>query len=187
MNTVSSPRDVATAAADRLYYSRGIQAVSMDELRAETGLSLKKLYALFPSKEAIVLAVLHSRHEQWSAGLERAAAAATTPRDRVLSIYDYLLECFVDDDYRGCGFVNAFGELGATVPAVAEAARAQKVGFQDYVAELVAAVGAPAELAPMLVLLAEGAQTTAAICGTPDAARSARAAAEALLDGARAA
>lgn len=182
MNSMDNARDLATAAADRLYYTRGIQAVSMDELRSETGLSLKKLYALFPSKEAIVLAVLQSRHQQWAAGLDRAAAAAGTPRERLLSIYDYLLECFVDDDYRGCGFVNAFGELGATVPAVAEAARAQKVGFQDYVARLVAEAGAPASLAPMLVLLAEGAQTTAAICGTPDAARSARAAAETLLD-----
>ena len=34
--------------AERLYNARGFQAVSMDELRAEAGVSLKKLYALFP-------------------------------------------------------------------------------------------------------------------------------------------
>jgi hypothetical protein len=42
--------------------------------------------------------------------------------------------------------------------------------------------GAPATLAPQLAILAEGAQTTAAIAGTPDAAHQARAAAETLLD-----
>ncbi|MET1035364.1 MAG: hypothetical protein ABWX68_09030 [Arthrobacter sp.] len=41
--------------------------------------------------------------------------------------------------------------------------------------------GGPAWLAPQLALLAEGAQTTAAISGTADAAGEARAAAEILV------
>lgn len=42
--------------------------------------------------------------------------------------------------------------------------------------------GAPAHLAPQLVLLAESAQTTAAILGTADVAAQARTAASTLLD-----
>ena len=56
-------------AADRLYYARGIQAVGMDELRTAAGVSLKALYALFPSKSDIVLAVLRRRHQLWSDGV----------------------------------------------------------------------------------------------------------------------
>lgn len=171
-------------AADRLYYSRGVQAVGMDELRAASGISLKKLYAMFPSKESIVLAVLEHRHGIWEAGIEHAASAVTTPREKLLAIYDFLAEWFATDDFNGCGFINAFGELGATVPAVAEATRAQKDSFQRYVAGLARQAGAPDFLAPQLALLAEGAQTTAAISGTPDAARHARAAAETLIDAA---
>jgi len=74
--------------------------------------------------------------------------------------------------------------MGATAPAVADAARAHKTSFQTYVAELVREAGAPAWLAPQLALLAEGAQTTAAISGLPDAATSARAAASTLIDAA---
>lgn len=182
--TTSEPRAQVIDAADRLYYSRGVQSVGMDELRAAAGISLKKLYALFPSKESIVLAVLDRRHGIWTDGIEHAASTVTTPREKLLAIYDFLAEWFSTDDYNGCGFINAFGELGATVPAVAEATRAQKESFQQYVAELVREAGAPEYLAPQLALLAEGAQTTAAISGTPDAARHARAAAETLIDAA---
>ncbi len=167
--------------ADDLYYARGIQAVGMDELRRASGLSLKRLYTLFPSKEQIVLAVLENRHELWTAGVTAKVGAAGSPTERLLAIYDYLADWFADDSFRGCGFINAFGELGAVSPAVADLAREHKADFQRYVAELVQAAGAPAELAPQLAILAEGAQTTAAIAGNADAAAHARRAAETLI------
>jgi AcrR family transcriptional regulator len=182
MNDRRESRKAAIDAADGLFYTRGIQAVTMDELRSATGISLKKLYSLFDSKEAILLAVLDHRHELWLSGITRAAAPMSTPRDKLLSIYDFLHELFTEGNFRGCGFINAFGELGATVPAVALAAREQKESFQRYVADLVGQAGATASLAAQLAILAEGAQTTAAISGSPDAAHQARAAAEVLID-----
>lgn len=175
-------RDVIVDTADRLYYARGIQAVGMDELRSAAGVSLKRLYAEFPSKEDIVLAVMQHRHELWTSGVGAIVATAETPRDRLLAIYDYLASWFSDDSFRGCGFINAFGELGAVSPSVATIAREHKASFQQFVAQLVADAGYPAGLAPQLAILAEGAQTTAAIDGSPDAALHARRAAETLID-----
>ena len=43
------PRQHVLETADRLFYGRGVQAVGMDELRQAAGVSLKRLYALFPS------------------------------------------------------------------------------------------------------------------------------------------
>ena len=60
--------------------------------------------------------------------------------------------------------------------------REQKAAFQRYVADLVRDAGAPEALAAPIAILAEGAQTTAAIAGTPEAAAQARAAAEVLID-----
>ncbi|RUR03623.1 TetR/AcrR family transcriptional regulator [Labedella endophytica] len=171
-------------AADALYYARGFQAVGMDEVRSVAGVSLKRLYQEFPSKEALVLAVLRSRHAMWDSGIARAVQAASSPRDKLLAIYDYLSSWFGDESFRGCGFINAFGELGTVFPSVAELAREHKDSFQRYVADLVSAAGAPAQLAPQLALLAEGAQTTAAISGNADSAAHARAAAETLIDAA---
>ncbi|GAA2722956.1 TetR/AcrR family transcriptional regulator [Cellulomonas aerilata] len=185
--TVAPADDVRqriVAAADALFYGRGIQAVGMDEVRAAAGVSLKRLYTQFPGKEQLVLAVLDARHRQWQDGLTAAAAGIAAPRDRLLAVYDFLERWFTDDTFRGCGFINAFGELGATSPGVAQAARAHKESFQVYVAALAEEAGGDADLAAQLVLLAEGAQTTAAISGRPDAARQARRAAQVLVEAA---
>ncbi|GHS84799.1 TetR family transcriptional regulator [Actinomycetota bacterium] len=174
-------REQVVAAADRLFYARGVQAVGMDAVRTEAGVSLKRIYALFPSKDDLVVAVLHHRTAQWNHGVAAATARVGTPREQLLAIFDFLADWFGEEDFRGCAFINSFGELGALSPRVAETVREQKASFQRYVAELVRSAGAPADLAPQLALLAEGAQTTAAISGTPDAARSARSAAETLI------
>jgi len=169
--------------ADRLYYARGFQSVGMDTLCAEAGVSLKRLYRLFPSKEYLVEQVLHARHRVWNEMVSDATRAGE-PRDRLLAIYDMLAGWFEQDDFRGCVFINSFGELGATAPRIAEIVRAHKAGFQARVAELVAEVGAPAGLAAQLAILAEGAQVTAAIAGTGEAAAQARQAATVLIDAA---
>jgi len=182
-----TPDDIRThivEAADTLFYNRGIQSVGMDALREASGVSLKKLYSVFPSKEDIVLAVLAHRHDLWTTGVTAKTAAAHSPTDRLLAIYDYLADWFADDSFRGCGFINAFGELGATSVPVAELARAHKITFQKFVAELVEQAGAAPTLGPQLAILAEGAQTTAAIAGTGEAAGQARGAAEILIEAA---
>lgn len=169
------------AAADSLFYSRGFQAVGMDEVRSAAHVSLKRLYQEFPSKEALILAVLRMRHGMWDAGVAEAVNAANAPRDKLLAVYDFLASWFADDSFRGCGFINAFGELGTVFPSVAHLAREHKNSFQRYIAVLVAQAGAKPELAPQLALLAEGAQTTAAISENAEAANHARSAAEILI------
>ncbi|MHA7210944.1 TetR/AcrR family transcriptional regulator [Arthrobacter sp. MDT1-65] len=181
---ISEARTRIVATADELYNARGIQAVGMDELRAAAGVSLKKLYQEFPSKGSIVMAVLERRHCSWAEGLEATVRQAAEPRERLLAIFDYLATWFGEDSFRGCGFINSFAELGAVSPDVAEYAREHKASFQEYVSRLADEAGAPAYLAPQLSILAEGAQTTAAIAGTAEAARQARSAAEVLIDAA---
>lgn len=175
-------RERIVEAADRLFNARGVQGVGMDAVRAESGVPLKRLYAAFSSKDDLVLAVLHHREGTWERGIAAVAATATGPRERLLAVYDFLDAWFRSDGFRGCGFINTFGELGGSSPEVAEAVRTQKTSFQRYVAALVEDLGGPPELAAQLVLLAEGAQTTAAIQGRPEAAAHARAAAEVLID-----
>jgi len=170
--------------ADRLFYERGIHAVGMDAIRTAAGVPLKRLYSEFPSKDVLLEEVLRYRSGVWDEGIAGAAAAATSPREKLLAIYDFLDGWFRADDFRGCGFINTFGEMGAVSPGVAAIAREQKERFQEYVATLVDELGAPAALADQLAILAEGAQTTAAISGNPTAAARAREAAATLIDAA---
>ncbi|TCI99396.1 TetR/AcrR family transcriptional regulator [Aeromicrobium sp. IC_218] len=169
-------------AADALFYARGIRGVGMDAVRSRSGVSLKRIYALFPSKDDLVVAVLRGRSALWNEGVAGAAAAAGTPRERLLAVFDFLERWFCEDDFRGCAFINAFGEVGGTSPVVADLVRSQKADFVEHVAALVDEIGGSRELAAQLALLAEGAQTTAAITGGGETARVARRAAEVLVD-----
>ncbi|QCQ93639.1 TetR/AcrR family transcriptional regulator [Rhodococcus sp. SGAir0479] len=174
-------RTRVVAAADALFYTRGFGKVGMDAVRDAAGVSLRALYKEFPSKDELIAAVLAGRHEMWTKGVEAAVEAISDPVDRLLAVYDFLDDWFRDADFRGCGFINAFGELGAADPRVAEVVREHKADFQRYLARLAAEAGIPESLAAQLAILAEGAQTTAAIADTAEAATQARAAAEVLI------
>jgi AcrR family transcriptional regulator len=168
-------------AAEELFYARGIQSVGMDEIRTGAGLPLKRVYALYPAKEHLVEAYLQRRDVRWRGRLAAAVEEVADPRERILAVFDWLGSWFREPGFRGCAWINGFGELGAVSEAMARQARAHKQAFADYVAALVADAGGPAGLAPQLVLLAEGAMVTAGILGTDVPAAQARAAADALL------
>ncbi len=184
MNSEEARESILDAAED-LYYAKGYAAVGMDELRAAAGVSLKRVYTQFASKDEIIKAVLARKHDEWERMItEAVAAAGDDSRARLLAVYEFLESWFNTDDFRGCAFINAFGELGGTAPEIAQIVREHKASFQRYMADLVAETGASEALAAQLSILAEGAQSTAAIAADPQVAVPARAAAEVLIDAA---
>jgi AcrR family transcriptional regulator len=154
----------------------------MDQVRDTSGVSLKRLYRLFPGKDQLAGAVLRRRDRQFREELSGYLADRSDPRDRVLGVFDYLYEWFTEPDYRGCPFVNAFGEMGAGSRRVSEAVEEQKRAFEAFLSELVRAAGWSPPLGTHLYLLANGAMVAAAIRRSPEPAREARAAALSLLE-----
>ncbi|MGD9991349.1 TetR/AcrR family transcriptional regulator [Pseudonocardia sp.] len=180
--------DRLLVAAERLYYSRGIAAVGIDDVRSAAGVSMRRLYQLYPSKEHLVAAYLDARDVRWRGRVEaHVDAAGDDPGDRLLAVFDWLGLWFAEDDFRGCAFINAFGEIGGESPLVLAAVRRHKDLFRDYLLDLARAfpTDAPQPLAAAVTLLAEGAMTAAAIGTDPDAAAHAKAAARTLMDAAR--
>ncbi|MFC5145993.1 TetR/AcrR family transcriptional regulator [Streptomyces aureoversilis] len=176
-------------AAESLFYEHGVQAVGMDRIRAASGVSLKRLYQRFPSKEVLVEAYLRRRDERWRGALAAYVAACPSVAARPLAVFDWLEEWFGEPDFRGCAFINAYGELGTGSPAVAEAVRDHKAEVLRYLTGLVrdAGVPEPGPVAEQLAVLTDGAITTAAVTGAPGAARRGREAAAVLLEAAGAA
>ena len=172
-------------AAEELFYARGIQTVGLDDIRAASGVSLKRLYRVFPAKEQLVEAYLERRDTRWRAALSEYAGQFDDPGRRVLAVFDWLELWFAEPGFRGCAWINSYGELGAVSEAVRRQARHHKEAFRHLLDELVTAAGLPAELAAQLLLLAEGAMVTAGIFGRTDPARHARTAAGALVAAAR--
>jgi AcrR family transcriptional regulator len=97
--------------ADRLFYERGIAAVGMDDVRDESGVSLRRLYGLYPSKRDLVAAWLDDRHVRWmqwfTAAVERLTTDGTDP---LVATFDALVEWAESPGYRGCAFLNAIAE-----------------------------------------------------------------------------
>ncbi|MFI8068115.1 TetR/AcrR family transcriptional regulator [Streptomyces sp. NPDC086033] len=174
-------RERALDAAEELFYGRGIQSVGMDDIRGASGVSLKRLYQLFPAKEQLVEAYLERRDGRWRGRLAEFVELRSTPEERILAVFDWLAEWFGEEGFRGCAWINSYGELGATSDRVAAQVRAHKGAFADYLASLVAAAGRPAALAGPLFLLAEGAMVTAGITRSTRPATQAREAARTLL------
>lgn len=171
-------------AADRLFYERGIRPVGMDDIRDASGVSLKRLYRLFPAKEELAEEVLRRRETAFLRSLRDAAAVAAGPREALLGIFDVLHDWFAEPGYRGCPFLNTFAEMSATAPSLAGVARRQKQGLARHLDELVGELDGPPTLSGQLLVLANGAMATSAVLGTPDPALHAKSAAAALLDAA---
>jgi len=172
-------RDALLDAAERLFYQQGIQAVGMDQVRAASGLPLKRIYRFFPAKEDLVVAMLNRRDQRWRGSLAAHVEHVPDSRARVLAIFDWLAEWFAEPGFRGCAWINAYGELGPSSEAVLAEVRSHKQAFHDQIATWVHATGLPVTEA--VFLLAEGAIVTAGISGDPAPAHHARAAAATLL------
>ncbi|GAA2209703.1 helix-turn-helix domain-containing protein [Nonomuraea monospora] len=158
-------------AAGELFYRRGIRAVGMDDVRAASEVSLKRLYQCFPSKEALVVAYLERRDERWMGSL---TSYVREHGGQVGAVFGWLERWFGEADFRGCGFVNAYGELGPTSEAVAGVVRRHKRRLRDYLRGLVA----DDLTAEQLLVLVDGATVTAMVDPERGAA-AARAAGEA--------
>lgn len=77
-------------AAETLFYRDGIARTGVDAVLAEANVSTATLYAHFGSKDRLVAAYLLRRLDRWRRVWDDAVAAATTPEDRLLAVFDAL-------------------------------------------------------------------------------------------------
>jgi hypothetical protein len=108
-------------------------------------------------------------------------------REQILGYFDYLERLIADGSFRGCPYVNAVAELGDPKhPATGIALQFKEQRRRLWYKALLERIGVkdPAALAIQLQILAEGVFGAALVRGDPAIARSARAAAEVLIDAA---
>jgi AcrR family transcriptional regulator len=167
-------RTAVLDAAESLFYARGIQAVGMDQIRNQAQVSLKRMYTLFPGKDEVLESFLRRRDERWQASLRSWVDTVPDPRDKLLAVFDWLAVWFTEPGFRGCAWINAFGELGALSATVRELTRAHKGSVRAYLADLAEQAALPDALGAHLFLLVEGAIVTAGIFADADPLEPAR-------------
>jgi AcrR family transcriptional regulator len=111
--------DRALENAMQLFWQRGYEAASLQDLQAATGLSKSSLYQTYPSKQAWFVAAFSRYVAQRRALLLEQLAASTSPlayiRERLLSVLE---DDGPDGVPRGCMLVNVANEFSLSEPAL---------------------------------------------------------------------
>ena len=179
-----SAREAVLAAADTVFYARGVGGTGMAEIRDASGVSLRRLYGLYPSKQDLVAGWLEARHASWTAwfraGVEKRLERGASPMD---AIFDTLAEWASTPGYRGCAFLNTAAEVAEIDDRHLKIIAEHKRRLVEYLAELMRDAGArePESLAVALGVLVDGAIIQAAVFGSLDPIHAGKAAAVRLV------
>lgn len=181
-----SVRDRILATARDLFYREGARAVGVDTVVAQSGVAKTSLYRWFPSKDALIAAVLEEEaRDRWE-GWERIAQRSDPdPRARLRTQLAGVAKRVSSLGYRGCPFMNAAvtfqdEQHPARIVAVevCEELRRRVRGLVDAIE----GVRDPVELTDQLMLLIEGTLSAAVVLGKDGPQKYLLTAADALVE-----
>lgn len=164
-----SVRERILATAKELFYREGARAVGVDTVVAQSGVAKTSLYRWFPSKDALIAAVLEEEaRERWTGWEYVLQRADADPRARVRALFASVVKYVSSSKFRGCPFMNVITEF----PDEHHPGRIVAVGVSEElrhrVGQLVEAIDGvrdPVELTDQLALLVEGAFAAAHALG----------------------
>lgn len=103
--------DDALERATRVFWTKGFESTSLDDLCQATGLNRSSLYAAFGAKRDLYLSAL-ARYEDGSAARIAAALEVRPVRDGVKALLDGLIDSIVaGPGRRGCFIGNCAAEM----------------------------------------------------------------------------
>ena len=156
------PRVRLLRVADRLFYRKGYSSTGINELIEEAGIAKASFYQHFSSKTDLIVAYLRNRHEGWFGGLTEIVERHDDVAERVLAVFDWLVEWLRANDFRGCAFLNTIPEFSDASSLPRQIVRKHKQELRTYLTKLCTDAGRP-EISDQVFLLLEGAMTQAAV------------------------
>ncbi|HEX3344930.1 MAG TPA: helix-turn-helix domain-containing protein [Polyangiaceae bacterium] len=182
-----SVRDRLLRAANELFYEEGVHTVGIDRIIERAGVAKASLYGTFGSKEELVRAYLEARAATRQERIARRIARHSSPRDRILAVFDLLHEIASEPAFRGCAFVNASAEGPRGDSKVRQVCTDSRAWVRGLFTDLARDAGArdAERLGRLLAMLYDGAVVGAAMEGDPALVSEARALAKELLDAAK--
>lgn len=167
-----------------LFKRDGFHATGIDRIIAEADVAKMTMYRNFPGKDDLIVAALNHRAEKFDAMLDRLAAGAGKPAEKVAVIFDWYERWFDSPDFHGCLFAHAVAEFGQPSHPVFQAATAQKNNFRRRLRKILEEVMSRDQAenaATALLMLIEGATLLAEMGQGKAAMRSARQAARDIM------
>lgn len=116
--------DTARDRAKALFWSRGYEATSMDDLLKGMEINRGSFYATFGSKQDLYLDVLRRYDQHYRCGVLEHLRTEYAPREAILALFDAVRnEASGPKGTRGCFLANATMELASSDKAVAKIVR----------------------------------------------------------------
>jgi AcrR family transcriptional regulator len=183
--TTDESRQAVLSAAGELFYARGITGVVMSDVRDASGVSMRRLYTMYPSKRDLVAGWLADRHETWmawfTASVERHIAVGADP---VMATFDAIADWVTAPGYRGCAFINSLAETTEIDDSHRMIIAAHKRDLIEHLANLASRgrLGAPAWLPAALGVIVDGAIVQCTVFASTEPLDAARFAVQRLLE-----
>jgi len=181
-------RAAVLRSANAVFYERGIAGVGMADIRDDSGVSLRRLYSLYPSKQELVAAWLTDRHTTWmewfTSAVDRRRTAGEEP---LLGAFEAIAEWASSPGYRGCAFVNSAAEAAEINDTHRRIITVHKESLLTYLVSLAVDGGyeEPERFGRMMGVLLDGAMVEAAVLRSCEPVVAARAAAVILIEASR--
>ncbi len=155
------------AAARDLFYRQGIRATGVEEVCRVAEATKMSLYRAYPSKDALVAAILRESAEAYEAWFQEVIATAPDAAGKLRALVQATAERLQVPDYRGCPMLLVQAEFPDPEHPISRLVAELKMRHRDRVAALAREAGAdnPEMLADRLCLLMEGACASSAYLG----------------------
>jgi AcrR family transcriptional regulator len=186
MNQAKKREQLLNVASD-MFNRLGYRGAGIDQLIEKAGVAKTTLYRYFKTKEELIVAVLQLIDEQYRYDMRQAVdQRGGTPRQQLLTTFDFLEDWFKDADFYGCPFMGAAAEYNDRGHPIFQQAILHKRLMVAYFEVLArdAKLDEPERIAEEINLLHEGAVAVAHVTGDIRTARKAKAVARSLIQSA---
>ncbi len=170
-------RDKILIAAADLFYYKGFNRVSINDVIVDSGIARRTFYRYFKSKDELQEEVMRFQAKRWLRWFEETLnQRASDPREKILTSFDLLREWFDSPNYNGCIFIKGALEIADVSHPVNQIAVTTRQSVRTYIFKLAleADIPKPEVFSQQYLLLLGGSILMASIEDTPTGAEYAR-------------
>lgn len=130
-------KDHIISIANELFYSNGYHTTGINEIIAKADIAKATLYHHFKSKEAICLAYLETRHENFIVALKTYVSSQPIGEKQLVAIFDFLRNLYRAGNFYGCWGLKTLGELRSKDKKIHQLIQKQKKELLLFLGEIV--------------------------------------------------
>lgn len=143
-------KDAVLAKAVRVFWEKGYEATTTDDLVGAMGIGKQSMYDTFGDKRALYLAALSHYHVHQVDGMEQALPSRATPLQVLTSLLAEFSKRGTSELSRGCMGINATAAFALTEPEVLRMAQETARRCEGLFARLVTEAQLVGDLPPGL-------------------------------------